>query len=80
MSYETQALTYANPLKAGRNVLEAAKKKGACFMDHQPVSKIERAADGNGYDVYTADDVIHAEKVLVACGIHAGIQRNLARL
>nr|WP_308505748.1 FAD-binding oxidoreductase [uncultured Agathobaculum sp.] len=62
---------YANPLKAGRNVLEAAKKKGACFMDHQPVSKIERAADGNGYDVFTADDVIRAEKVLVACGIRS---------
>lgn len=60
---------YANPLKAGRNILEAAKKLGAEFEAHQCVSKIE-PVDG-GYEVLTETEVFRAKKVLVACGIRS---------
>jgi len=62
---------YANPLKAGRNILEAAKENGAEFMDHQLISKIEPTADGNGYNVYSENETIRAEKILVSCGIRS---------
>ena len=61
---------YANPLKAGRNVLEAAKKNGAEFLDHQTVTRIE-PAEGGGYDVYGKDEVFRAKKVLISCGIRS---------
>lgn len=60
---------YANPLKAGRNILEAAKKLGAEFEAHQCVRKIE-PVDG-GYEALTDTEVFRAKKVLVACGIRS---------
>ncbi len=62
---------YANPLIAGLNMLEAAKENGAEFIAHQQITKIEPAADGKGYLAYSEDEVFHAEKVLVACGIRS---------
>lgn len=62
---------YANPLKAGRNILEAAKKRGALFFDHQPVTRIEPAPNGEGYDAYTEHEVFRGKKILVACGIRS---------
>lgn len=61
---------YSNPLKAGRNVLAAAKKLGAEFMAHQTIRKIEPAEAG-GYDVYAGEETFHANKVLVSCGIRS---------
>jgi sarcosine oxidase subunit beta len=62
---------YSNPLKAGRNILEAAKDNGAEFVGQQLITRIEPAANGKGYDVYSENEVFHAEKVLVACGIRS---------
>lgn len=62
---------YANPLKAGANILEAAKRNGAEFFAHQLVSKVEPAPGGNGYDVYSGHEVFRAEKVLISCGIRS---------
>lgn len=62
---------YANPLKAGRNILEAAKAKGAEFYDQQLITKIEPAEDGKGYDIYAENKTFYANKVLVACGMRS---------
>lgn len=62
---------YSNPLISGRNILQAAKKLGAEFMDHQHISKIEPAADGKGYVAYSDKEEFHAEKILVTCGIRS---------
>lgn len=61
---------YANPLKSGVNVLKAARDKGAEFMDHIRIERIEPGRDGS-YDAYAGDEVIHAKKVLVCCGIRS---------
>lgn len=61
---------YANPLKAGRSVLDAAKKKGAEFMDHQLITKIEAAPEG-GYNAYAEGETFHAKKILISCGIRS---------
>ncbi len=60
---------YANPLKAGRNILEAAKKLGAEFVDHQLVTKIEPVE--GGYEALAETEVFRAKKVLVASGIRS---------
>jgi sarcosine oxidase subunit beta len=62
---------YSNPLKAGRNILEAAKANGAKFMDHQLITKIEAKPDGKGYIAYSENEEIHADKILVCCGIRS---------
>lgn len=62
---------YSNPLKAGVAVLMAAKKLGAEFMDHQLITKIEPAADGDGYVAYSENEEFHAKKILVASGIRS---------
>lgn len=62
---------YSNPLKAGRNILEAAKERGAAFMDHQLIIKIESLDKGEGYAVHSEDEVFYAKKVLIACGIRS---------
>lgn len=62
---------FANPLKAGRNVLGAAKKQGAEFMAHQLITRIEPAADGVGYQAYSETEVFYAEKILISCGIRS---------
>jgi len=61
----------ANPLKSGRNVLEAAKKLGAEFVPHQAITKIEPDGEGKGYLLSSENEVFHAEKVLIACGIRS---------
>lgn len=62
---------YSNPLKAGVNILAAAKKLGAEFYDHHTVTHIEAAPDGTGYLAYTDKEEFQAEKVLIACGIRS---------
>lgn len=62
---------YSNPLKAGVNILAAAKRLGAAFCDHQTVTHIEAAPEGKGYLAYTENEVFQAKKVLIACGIRS---------
>lgn len=62
---------YSNPLKAGVNILMAAKKLGAEFMDHQIITRIEPAEDKTGYYVYSEHEVFRAGKVLITCGIRS---------
>ncbi|WP_181995563.1 FAD-dependent oxidoreductase [Clostridium sp. AM58-1XD] len=62
---------YSNPLKAGVNILMAAKKLGAEFMDHQVITKIEPAEDGKGYLAYSDNEAFRADKVLITCGIRS---------
>lgn len=62
---------YSNPLKAGVAILMAAKKLGAEFMDHQLITKIEPAADGDGYIAYSENEEFHAKKVIVTGGIRS---------
>lgn len=63
---------YSNPLKAGLNVLRAAKEKGAEFMDHLTITRIEPMSDKSGYQVYAGEEVVcSAERILVACGIRS---------
>lgn len=60
---------YSNPLKAGVNLLMAAKKLGAEFADHQLITKIEPS--GSGYKAYSESETFEAEKILIACGIRS---------
>lgn len=62
---------YSNPLKAGVNILMAAKKLGAQFMDHQVITKIEPAPDKKGYIASSENETFYAEKILVSCGIRS---------
>lgn len=62
---------YSNPLKAGRNILEAAKALGAGFMDHQAIDRIEEDEEGDGYYAYSDTEVFHAKKILVTGGIRS---------
>lgn len=62
---------YSNPLIAGVHILEAAKEKGAEFMAHQYITKIEPASHGAGYNIYSENKIFNARKVLVACGIRS---------
>ncbi len=62
---------YSNPLKAGVNILKAARKLGVEFMDHQVIDRVEPAPDGNGYVAYAQDEAFQADKVLITCGIRS---------
>ncbi len=62
---------YSNPLKAGRNILNAAKKLGVEFYDHQLIKRVEPNQGGKGYIAFSDKEEFHAEKILIASGIRS---------
>lgn len=61
---------YADPNVAGPRVLQAAQAKGAEFLSHVKAISISQSSNG-GYDVETSEGRVHANKVLVCCGVRS---------
>ncbi|MDI9239772.1 FAD-binding oxidoreductase [Lysobacter sp. LF1] len=75
--FEPQAFHF-HPLKYARGIAEAAIAQGVAIHERSPAIGLER--DGTGWRVRTANGVVEAEQVVLACGGYlAGLRAQVDR-